>query len=96
MWKTLYLPGETGSEGGVILDDEEYNEECRITRERCERYDAITCGVYGDMVHTAFSDFDKSKEMYDNMKTELQKFIDNWTDNGDARSEFYEQFTNKY
>ena len=36
-----------GSEGGTIIADEEYKESCRITLERCERYDAITCGVYG-------------------------------------------------
>lgn len=25
-----------------------------VTLERCERYDAITCGVYGSMMHTIF------------------------------------------
>lgn len=96
MWETLYKPGATGSEGGLVLEDEEYDGECRITRERCEKYDAITCGVYGDMVHTAFAPFDKSKSVYDSMKSELQSFIDNWTDDSDKRSEFYDYFTNKY
>lgn len=51
MWETLCKPGATGSEGGLVLEDEEYDGECRITRERCEKYDAITCGVYRDMVY---------------------------------------------
>ena len=56
MWKNLYMAGNVGSEGGEILSDEEYKNACRITLEKCEKYYAITCGVYGAMVHTAFSD----------------------------------------
>ena len=54
MWDDIYKPNSIGSEGGTIIADEEYKESCRITLERCERYDAITCGVYGCMMHTAF------------------------------------------
>ena len=54
MWYDIYKPNSIGSEGGTIIADEEYKESCRITLERCERYDAITCGVYGCMMHTAF------------------------------------------
>ena len=50
MWNDIYKPDSIGSEGGTIIADEEYNESCRITLERCERYDAITCGVYGSMM----------------------------------------------
>ena len=46
MWDDIYKPNSIGSEGGTIIADEEYKESCRITLERCERYDAITCGVY--------------------------------------------------
>ena len=95
-WKTACPPGGTGSEGGIVLEDEEYGGVCRITRERCEKYDAVTCGVYGDMVHTAFAHFDKSEALYDSMKRELQEFIDHWTDDIGKRSEFYKYFTNKY
>ena len=56
MWNDIYKPNSIGSEGGTIIADEEYKESCRITLERCERYDAITCGVYGCMMHTAFCD----------------------------------------
>ena len=48
---------------------------------RCERYDAITCGVYGCMMHTAFCDKSHSQEVFDNMKRDLQEFIDKDTFN---------------
>lgn len=68
MWDDIYKPNSIGSEGGMIIADEEYKESCRITLERCERYDAITCGVYGCMMHTAFCDKSHSQEVFDNMK----------------------------
>ena len=34
---------------------------------RCERYDAITGGVYGCMMHTAFCNKSHSQEVFDNM-----------------------------
>ena len=92
-----YVPREAiGSEGGCILDDEEYKASCRITRERCERYDAITCGVYGDFVHTAFAGADESAEKYSQMKAELQEFIDADISDTGERSDFYESFCRKY
>ena len=48
--------GRKGSENGTILKDEEYNDLCRITLEKCSRYYAVTCGIYGELVHTAFAD----------------------------------------
>ena len=68
MWNDIYKPDSIGSEGGTIIADEEYKESCRITLERCERYDAITCGVYGSMMHTIFYDKSHSQEVFDNMK----------------------------
>ena len=47
MWKSLYIAGATGSEGGIVFSDEEYKKSCRITLEKCQNYYAITCGVYG-------------------------------------------------
>lgn len=76
MWDNIYKPNSIGSEGGTIIADEEYKESCRITLERCERYDAITCGVYGCMMHTAFCNKSHSQEVFDNMKKDLQEFID--------------------
>ena len=94
-WKDLFIPNSTGSENGVVIHDEEYAGSCRITLEKCPRYYAITCGVYGAMVHTAFCDEEKSEEMYKSMKKELQEFIDSDTDE-DEEQEFYENFTTKY
>ena len=62
---------------------------------RCERYDAITCGVYGCMMHTAFCNKSHSQEVFDNMKKDLQEFIDKDT-TADEDSIFYEEFTSKY
>jgi hypothetical protein len=47
--------GQKGSEKGVILRDDEHAEGARITLERTGRKRfAITCGIYGWMVHTRF------------------------------------------
>ena len=95
MWKSLYIAGATGSEGGIVFSDEEYKKSCRITLEKCPNYYAITCGVYGSMVHTTFADFDHYQSLYDEMKMELQKFIDTDT-NEDEELEFYDYFCNKF
>ena len=45
MWDNIYQPDQTGSEGGLIISDEEYKDSCRITLEKCERiefYDWFT------------------------------------------------------
>ena len=95
MWNSVLISGQTGSENGIIIADEEYKNVCRITLEKCERYYAITCGVYGAMVHTAFTDSEHYKDMYDDMKSELQEFLDRDT-SALEEEEFYEQFTEKY
>jgi hypothetical protein len=48
--------GKIGSEKGVIIKDEELQDSARITlAENCETAPfAISCGVYGGMVHTRF------------------------------------------
>lgn len=48
--------GEAGSEGGVIVLDEEHDAGSRITIERGGQTApfSITCGVYGWMCHTRF------------------------------------------
>ena len=95
MWNSVLISGETGSENGIIIADEEYKNACRITLEKCERYYAITCGVYGAMVHTVFTDSEHYKDMYDDMKSELQEFLDRDT-SALEEEEFYEHFTEKY
>lgn len=95
MWNNIYKPDSIGSEGGIIIADEEYKESCRITLERCEMYDAITCGVYGSMMHTAFCESSHSLEVLDNMKKDLQEFIDKDT-TAEEEDIFYEEFISKY
>src|SRR5687767_1441545 len=48
--------GQRGSESGVILRDEQHEDGSRITLERGGRNApfAITCGIYGWMLHTRF------------------------------------------
>ena len=95
MWKNLYVKGAIGSENGIVLEDEEYADSCRITLEKCPRYYAITCGVYGAMAHTVFCDFDNCKNIYNAMKSELQAFIDRDTTE-DEEIRFYEEFTSRF
>ncbi|MBO5561877.1 MAG: hypothetical protein J6A07_09520 [Firmicutes bacterium] len=95
MWESLYEPNQKGSEGGIVLADEEYKNSCRITLEKCERYYAVTCGVYGAMVHTAFSDDEHYQAMYDEMKKELREFIDRET-TAEEEWEFYRNFIGKF
>lgn len=94
MWNDLYCEGKTGSEGGIVLADEEYMESCRITLEKCPQYYAITCAVYGAMVHTAFCD-DNFQNVYDEMRRELQEFIDKDSSESE-KLDFYEHFTSKF
>ena len=94
-WNSLHSLGAIGSEGGIISADEEYEEACRITLEKCPRYYAITCGIYGSMVHTVFRGPERYQETYDAMKKELAKFIDTeYTE--DEERKFYKWFCNKY
>jgi len=94
MWEKIYSEGKTGSEGGVILADEGYKKFCRITLEKCASHYTITCGVCGYMVHTAFCG-DDFQNVYDEMKRELQEFIDKDTSENE-KQEFYEYFTRKF
>ena len=94
MWTLFPNEGQQGSEGGVILVDEEYQGACRLTLERCLKYYAITCGVYGAMVHTVFCG-DDHQSVYAAMKQELQKFIDEDTSEQE-KLEFYATFIQKF
>lgn len=71
--------GQTGSEGGYILLDESMDGFCRITLEKggfIAPY-GITCGIYGQMVHTAYAgDLTEAQQKYENMKRDLAAFSD--------------------
>ena len=71
--------GHTGSEGGIIQRDEDYAGASRITLEQgCLRAPyAITCGVYGLLVHTRFlADDETALYAMDSMKTALAAIVD--------------------
>ena len=63
---------ERGTEGGEIVRDEEHDLGARITLERLSSDGpyAITCGVYGWMVHTRFFEArdDADRAMVDMMR----------------------------
>jgi hypothetical protein len=70
--------GQRGSERGVIIRDEEHSEGARITLEqRCMSSPfAITCGIYGWMVHTHFLGTESEGQIdFEKMKAELVRII---------------------
>lgn len=92
MWTKLNTAGQTGSEGGRILCDEEYGSACRITLEDCGDRFAVTCGVYGAFVHTAFC---SDPAVYTAMKAELEQFLQTDT-TADDEIAFYESLAARY
>jgi hypothetical protein len=70
--------GQKGSESGVILRDEEHPLEARITLE-CDTKSApfaITCGIYGCMLHTRFFSIESEAcSQYEEMKAALSALL---------------------
>jgi hypothetical protein len=81
-WQQLSIDnrsGELGSEGGVIISDEIYNNQARITLERSARLAAfaITCGLSGWLVHTRFFESEaEAGTQLDAMKAALTRLAD--------------------
>ena len=76
MWTATENP--TGTEGGVVVLDEEHPAGARITLERdCASAPfAITCGIYGLMVHTCFrSDEAEARRTYAAMKVGIEHIL---------------------
>jgi hypothetical protein len=70
--------GQEGSESGVILRDEEHPSGARITLERDTAVApfAITCGIYGCMMHTCFLGLEaEATSQYDEMKAALAALL---------------------
>ena len=95
MWDNIIVENSIGSEDGIVLRDEEYANSCRITLEKCPKRYAITCGVYGSMVHTVFCGED-FENIYEAMKKELKEFIDRGDTTEEENTQFYDYFTNKF
>ena len=71
--------GHRGSENGIVIRDEEHAGGARITLEQGGGTAplAITCGIYGWMVHTRFFGAESEAQTdFENMKAELNKIID--------------------
>jgi len=70
--------GETGSENGVIVADEEYRAGARITLERDGSTPfSITCGIYGWMAHTRFFATEQEAiQAFAGMKAVLARIVD--------------------
>jgi hypothetical protein len=73
------LPIAEGSESGAIVLDEEHEPwGARITLERDTKHApaAITCGLYGWMLHTRyFQDLEAARREYEAMKIELSALV---------------------
>lgn len=70
--------GQKGSENGIILQDEQSTLGARITLEKNTQNApfAITCGIYGWMVHTRFfSWLPEAVDQYEKMKERLSAII---------------------
>ena len=71
--------GLRGSEEGIVTRDEEHVLGARITLEREASVApfAITCGIYGWMMHTRFFDSEaEAEEQYDLMKNSLSELME--------------------
>ncbi len=84
--------GQQGSEGGVIVLDEEHADGARITLERDGHAPwSITCGVYGWMLHTRFfSSRDEAVAALEPMRQGLEAILSN--DDDSRFSEFVARF----
>lgn len=80
--------GQKGSENGIVIKDEECGTFARITLEKAgySPY-AITCGIYGVMVHTAYaSDEAEALMKYEGMKADIlcalngNEILSSWCD----------------
>lgn len=76
-WSSLLTdPPERGTEGGVIILDDEHDLGARITLESGGAGGAITCGIYGWMVHTRFFDAEsEARAAFDAMKIDLAAIL---------------------
>ena len=79
--------GSKGSEDGTILRDEEHPLGARITLERDGHTApfAITCGIYGWMVHTRFFGLEsEANPEYDLMKSALSELLERASQTSDG------------
>lgn len=97
-WLPYESGSEKGSEGGWIVEDEEIPGVCRITLEEGGHTPyAITCGVYGLMVHTTFAgDYDEAMGKYEGMKQDLEECAHLHNDESFETGAWCDEFTDKW
>lgn len=91
--------GTAGSEGGAIVRDDEHPLGSRITLERCGGSPpfAVTCGIYGSMVHTAFATTEaEASAMYEAMRDRLSELLTMADDDLDAYYAARERFVSDF
>ena len=70
--------GSVGTEGGVILRDEEHEAGARVTLKRGDSYISVSCNVYGWIDHTRFfGSVTEAQREYILMKSSLTNMIEN-------------------
>ena len=90
--------GTRGSEGGVVIMDEEHTHGARISLEK-ETSSApytITLGIYGLLMHTAFySDHESAPVGLQNFKSKIQKILDHYDLPEDDRQQSWREDLNR-
>lgn len=88
--------GTKGSEGGIIVKDEEHILGARITLEKCGDIApySITVGVYGLFCHTVFMGTSEDGEaIFKNIKAEIDGYLN---DSENVGNDWVENFVNRY
>jgi hypothetical protein len=87
---TASTTSEQGSEGGAIMVDDEHSDGARITLESCALSApfAITCGIYGWMMHTRFlSDEPSAQRAVMEMKLDIEMILSGISLNDDPMAD---------
>ena len=85
-WETIETTiGSEGNMNGVILQDEEYHDVCRVTLEQCISPPfVLTVEIYGAFLRFIFAeDLTVAKQKYTAVKRALAEFVKNYDDSTD-------------
>ena len=91
--------GTEGSESGTIVRDDEHPLGARVTLERdCAHAPfAVTCGIYGSMVHTTFAgDEAEAEAKYEAMRDRLSEMLAMSDDDRDGYYAALDRFVNDF
>lgn len=98
-WVPCHGKWKKGPENGWVIEDEEIPSVCRITLEEdCDAAPyAITCGVYGLMVHTTWDDdYGDAMEKYEAMKKDLRQCAEMLDGEGFSAGGWCDDFASKW